>query len=746
MNVRWDKESLPHFAGPNPDAVRIGSLVEIHSASQSCTFCNLVLAALCRNIYLYAWTDPDIYVKRLIERFKVEALGDPVVYLYSYLYAEDPPNGIKTASNSKRNDPEDSRKPAFQLGIGLRRLTSDTQTRPYLDHAAVINLVASSGRSFGIGPDFYGRIIKRTRANMDLAKSWLEECVNFHGSLCARWGGSSDYEMIAPQDLRVIDVKQMSLVMLPPGSNYVALSYCWGTSTRHFTTTKSNISKLEKRKSLDLTFSRLSGTIQDAIHCVRELDERFLWVDALCIIQDSKEEKEAQIMQMDRIYENSIITIIAASPLPELWSGYDCLPGYRAGTRLFTQEIARVRDIELCTSFPSVELITDPRNSTWSTRSWTFQEELLSRRRLYFTPAQIYFQCPCRVFCEDAVGEGKSPSASLYEGCSLWNASGVYNNAYGSAAREGLTRTIFPNQDESFNFYMDLVERYSCRKMSDQGDALIALEGIMKVLRKTMQTNFIWGLPESLFDDAFLWMQLGGPHCRRDTISIGYHSRSFPSWSWAGWEHRSNYRAAFFSIYTRPEIDWFLITKDGIIAKLHRVDRTLPNDNFNIRDHQTVRPQGSPPFEFRRLLRFRKEINTRDFDSASIACWTSIASFRFSSNTVDEDEGERNWPHHQSFIICDSESRDIGAIRMEKAWAARLEKENRFDFMLLSRANIVENMTHLDEDIFPIHDWCFLNILLIQWTGRDAQRLGIGWVHENAWVDANAVPTLVRLN
>lgn len=558
-------------------------------------------------------------------------------------------------------------------------------------------------------------------------------------------GESCYYEPSAPQNLRVIDVKQMSLVMLPPRSKYVALSYCWGSSNRHFTTTESNISELEKRNSLVAIFSQLSGVIQDAIHCVRDLDERFLWVDALCIIQNNDKEREAQVLQMDRIYESSLVTIVAASPLPKFWPGYDCLPGYRAGTRIFIQDSARVRDLELCTTFDSVDRVTDPRNCIWSTRAWTFQE-LLSRRRLYFSSAQLYFQCPCGVFCEDAVGEGKSPSSSLYNTCSLWNASGLYTNAYGLTAMEGLSRTEYQSHEESFDLYMDMVERYTARDMSNQGDALIALEGILEVLRKTMQTHFIWGLPELLFDDALLWMQLGGPYRHRDIISIGYADRHFPTWSWAGWKGRSNYRAAFGSIYTRPEIDWFLINKDGIAAKLHRSERALPNDSFSTGDHQIVRPRDSPPTKFCKNLRSRNEINRRDFNTASIVCWTSIASFQFSGDTVDEGEGATNWLHCHSFIICDSESRDVGAIRMENSWAARLEEEDRFQFMLLSRANIVEKMTPLQEEPFPIRDWCFLNILLIRWTSGSAQRLGIGWVHGNAWVNANPVPTLVRLN
>lgn len=144
----------------------MGYLAEVHSASQSCTFCNLVLAALCRNQSLSKWTDPYVYVKPTIKNGQ---LKNPTVSLYSYLYAKDFPNYIGIASDSEEKGPEDSSRRSCQLGIGLRRRTLNTRIRPFLDRAAVINLVSSSGKNNGIRPSFYGRIVNRIRTNMNLA-------------------------------------------------------------------------------------------------------------------------------------------------------------------------------------------------------------------------------------------------------------------------------------------------------------------------------------------------------------------------------------------------------------------------------------------------------------------------------------------------------------------------------------------------------------------------------------------------
>ena len=204
----------------------------------------------------------------------------------------------------------------------------------------------------------------------------------------------------------------------------ITLSYRGGASPRHFVTTKSNIEILEVENSLRHHISQFPQTIQDAINCVRELGERYLWVDALCIIQDKPEGKSRLIRQMDCIYENSLVTIVAAPPNEANFPLPDGLPGYRAGTRLYAQDTAHVQDLDICTLFPSIEMALF--SCPWAHRAWTFQEELLSKRRLYFTASQLYFQCSCGVFCEDTVAEGKSPSAYIYALSSLWNLAGLY--------------------------------------------------------------------------------------------------------------------------------------------------------------------------------------------------------------------------------------------------------------------------------------------------------------------------------
>ena len=95
-------------------------------------------------------------------------------------------------------------------------------------------------------------------------------------------------------------------------------------------------------------------TIQDAIDCVREIGREFLWVDTLCIIQDDDKDKEEQILQMDRVYNNALLAIISAPTAEEDSSRYDGLPGYHLSRRSF-QDTTRIQGLELCTTLLDVE-------------------------------------------------------------------------------------------------------------------------------------------------------------------------------------------------------------------------------------------------------------------------------------------------------------------------------------------------------------------------------------------------------
>jgi hypothetical protein len=89
---------------------------------------------------------------------------------------------------------------------------------------------------------------------------------------------------------------------------YVALSYIWSKKPQTFLTLLDNIN--ERMQQIDA--KNLPKTVMDAVRCTQGLGLKYLWVDSLCIIQDSDTDKAKEIGRMSGIYKNAYATISAA--------------------------------------------------------------------------------------------------------------------------------------------------------------------------------------------------------------------------------------------------------------------------------------------------------------------------------------------------------------------------------------------------------------------------------------------------
>ena len=159
---------------------------------------------------------------------------------------------------------------------------------------------------------FLGRRVETGRSNPALIKNWIDTCQKAHGEKCKIEHDDKFMRMIKQAYFGVIDVQDMCLSNLPEGAHYVALSYTWGDIPKPFTTTIANVRKLQAPRGIESVFSSLPRTIQDTIDLVRELGERYLWVDSICIVQDSTSSWKLNANSMDAIYGNAHFTICAA--------------------------------------------------------------------------------------------------------------------------------------------------------------------------------------------------------------------------------------------------------------------------------------------------------------------------------------------------------------------------------------------------------------------------------------------------
>jgi hypothetical protein len=167
------------------------------------------------------------------------------------------------------------------------------------------------------------------KVSRKLISDWIHTCEQEHGQSCGLVRHSN--AMATEIAILLIDVLNRRLIPSTTSERYFTLSYVWGNALTP-ETTRANLQPRSGRQGLP---HQLPATIQDAMVLIRSLGERYLWVDALCIVQDDAESKHSNIQKMDIIYSQAVATIVALH-------GSDAnagLPGVRPGTRL-PQEIS----------------------------------------------------------------------------------------------------------------------------------------------------------------------------------------------------------------------------------------------------------------------------------------------------------------------------------------------------------------------------------------------------------------------
>jgi hypothetical protein len=142
------------------------------------------------------------------------------------------------------------------------------------------------------------------------AAKWLYTCETYHGDACS---APPNYEhMEVHEDMLLVDVEDGCLVPGNRSHRYFALSYVWGTSqATSFLMTKATLEDSMIPGGLPRDKKEIAKTIRDAMQFTHDMKVRYLWVDALCIAQDDEASKYLQLMHMDAIYRQAVLTIVA---------------------------------------------------------------------------------------------------------------------------------------------------------------------------------------------------------------------------------------------------------------------------------------------------------------------------------------------------------------------------------------------------------------------------------------------------
>jgi hypothetical protein len=283
----------------------------------------------------------------------------------------------------------------------------------------------------------------------------------------------------------------------------------------------------------------LPGIILDAMEATLALGYRYLWTDQFCIDQSNKVEVADQVGKMDRIYRGAELTIVAAS-------ARNGLPGARALPRAEPESVV----VDHVNFFVApMEPVQGLASSVWSTRGWCYQEEMLSRRLLYFTEAGALFRCSTATFYEAIGGPGLVADPQEMETKSrehqIPNETGVPGRRinYKSVLDRCLSgKGSTARSVSTARFHImaahQVIAEFTKKRLSFDSDSLNAVSGVLNVFGDMdPPVRFCQGLPVSQdasahFTDSLLLESLCWYH--QDPISVQRRDH-LPSWSWAGW-------------------------------------------------------------------------------------------------------------------------------------------------------------------------------------------------------------------
>lgn len=303
--------------------------------------------------------------------------------------------------------------------------------------------------------------------------------------------------------------------------SYATLSYCWGTiHNKTWLTEKGN---LHKRTSA-FNIESMPKTVREAFIITSRLGFRYIWVDALCIVQDDAAEWARESANMGNIYHESVVTIVASSSRSAEQGCFNTrsrshfdkfINLYRIENVLKDGAASSIFVYQSVRPDLSIHEITE---GPWSRRGWTYQEQIFARRILYMSESQLFWDCEHCHSTEDGLGilEHRERKNSVNP---ILRLQGPLN---GVALLE--------------LWYTDVVREYSGRALTFSSDRLAALSGLAKAVHLKKGVEYLAGIWKDSVLTGLLWRRTGA----------GSKAEAYrcPSWSWLSQDSGVTYELA----------------------------------------------------------------------------------------------------------------------------------------------------------------------------------------------------------
>ncbi|KAM0425833.1 hypothetical protein ACHAPT_008771 [Fusarium lateritium] len=312
--------------------------------------------------------------------------------------------------------------------------------------------------------------------------------------------------------IQIIDSKLARLVIPAetPTGQYVAFSHCWGKK-KTLKLGRNNLDQLRK----GIQVESLPKSYQEAISICLGLNFHFIWIDSLCIIQDSTEDWQQEALAMKLVYGNAVLNLCSAAAVDNSEESFA------------SRDHTLIRPLEVNTAWcgedrQAFRLIysdifrDDILYSPLRERAWVFQEWYLSTRSLVIARRQLWWHCRQKVTCE-ALPNGYKDEQTMRDHRPDLQPDWMKDDM-GQLDRE----------QESLTLWTRRVNHYVETRLTEESDRLIAFSGIAQAFGSShgITHDYLAGLWRRHLPTSLCWYVANS----RTSRSSRYKA---PSWSWA---------------------------------------------------------------------------------------------------------------------------------------------------------------------------------------------------------------------
>jgi len=390
----------------------------------------------------------------------------------------------------------------------------------------------------------------RPEKRWEMTEKWMLECLSSHKTCSQRPAPTAPYfptRLIevnphgTPPQHRIVETNKTKV----DDDFYLTLSYRWPKGTPPYLTTTAN---LPSRLTTGILASSLPAMFLDSFTAAQKLTVDYIWIDSLCIIQDSPADKAAEIPSMASVYRNALCNLSTV--------GSTTSSGGLTGLRTITSHARVVTTSWSGDAHGGTYRLFDPRfwedrilDTELNYRGWVFQERALAARVLHFARDQVLWECGeveageeypggiSRRFGEGGMGFKKRMNMQSVE---------PEREVVVGQEEEGVKGK---KERDLSSFWINAVQRYSRCELTLESDKLVAISGIAKVLQEKYGDKYVAGLWRGtlLEGGGLCWavdrgrrtaqtLQADGLYGRPWADSVRFSTYRAPSWSWASVE------------------------------------------------------------------------------------------------------------------------------------------------------------------------------------------------------------------